>query len=51
MTSAKPPLRVLVFDASLGSASLNDRLATLVASAVGERDRGPGLDVEFDSPS
>src|SRR5262245_40402149 len=53
MTVTKhPPLRVLVFDGSLGSKSLNDRLATLVASIVSLRatvDRGRMAD--FDSPS
>jgi chromate reductase len=49
---SRPPLRVLVFDASMGSASLNDRLATLVAESVGTRstvDRARMAD--FDSPS
>ena len=48
----RPPLRVLVFDASMGSASLNDRLATLVAASIGKRstvDRARMAD--FDSPS
>ena len=49
---AKPPIHALVFDASLGSESLNDRLATLVASIAGQRvtvDRGRMED--FDCPS
>jgi NAD(P)H-dependent FMN reductase len=48
----KPPIHVLVFDASLGGGSLNDRLATLVTSIAGPRgtvDRGRMED--FDSPS
>ena len=48
----KPPLQLLVFDASLRSGSLNDRLATLVTSVAGERlsvDRGRMAD--FDGPS
>jgi chromate reductase, NAD(P)H dehydrogenase (quinone) len=46
-----PPIHLLVFDASLGSESLNDQLATLVASVAGQRvtvDRGRMQD--FDSP-
>ena len=46
---AKPPIHILVFDASLGSGSLNDRLATLVASIAGQRvtvDRGRMEDFE-----
>ena len=49
---SKPPLRVLVFDASMGAASLNNQLATLVAAAAGQRstvDRARMTD--FDSPS
>lgn len=48
----KPPLHLLVFGASLSSGSLNDRLATLVASVARQRltvDRGRMED--FDSPS
>ena len=48
----KPPIHILVFDASMGSGSLNDRLATLVASIAGQRvtvDRGRMED--FDCPS
>lgn len=47
----KPPLHLLVFDASLGRGSLNDRLATLVAAIAGARltvDRGRMKD--FDAP-
>ena len=53
MSDAKlPPLRVLVFSASLGSGSLNERLATLLTSVVAPRatvDRARMAD--FDSPS
>ena len=53
MSDAKqPPLSVLVFSASLGSGSLNERLATLVTSVVAPRatvDRARMT--EFDSPS
>jgi len=48
----RPPIRFLVFEASLGSKSLNDRLATLVASVIEQR---AGVDrarmSELDCPS
>lgn len=34
--TARPPLRILVFGASLRVASLNDRLATLAAKTVAD---------------
>ena len=50
--SSKPPIHLLVFDASLGSGSLNDRLATLVASIAGQRVTVDRDRMEaFDSPS
>ena len=45
-------LRFLIFDASLGSGSLNDRLASLVASVVGQRETVDRARMaEFDSPT
>lgn len=49
---AKPPIHALVFDASLRSGSINDRLATLVASIAGQRVTVDRRRMEeFDSPS
>jgi NAD(P)H-dependent FMN reductase len=51
--TARPPLRLLVFSASLRAASLNDRLATLAAKTI--EGRGVSVDrasmKDFDCPS
>jgi chromate reductase, NAD(P)H dehydrogenase (quinone) len=51
--TARPPLRILVFGASLRVASLNDRLATLAAKTI--EDHGATVDRahmrDFETPS